>query len=190
MAVILLVGPPGAGKGTQAERLVEKFNWATLSTGEALRRHMSEGTSLGIEAKKFVNEGHLVPDDTVLGMLKEEMQSIDKESILLDGYPRNVRQAETLATLPKKYHVQIAIHIDIPFNYLVERIEKRFEDQGRPDDKPEKFKKRLEVYEAETKPILEYYQGKGIYHPVDGRGTMEEVQSRIEKVLKETDFLT
>jgi adenylate kinase len=185
MSVILLVGPPGAGKGTQAERLVKEYAWATLSTGEALRRHMSEGSDLGIEAKKYVNEGHLVPDETVLGMLREEMDKIDAPFILLDGYPRNVVQAKTLETLPEKYQVAITVHIDIPLENLVSRIEKRYEEQGRADDKPEKFRKRLEVYDSETKPILDFYKDNGLYHRVNGEGSIEEVYGRIESLLKE-----
>lgn len=188
MSVILLVGPPGAGKGTQADILVEKFGWATLSTGEALRRHMKEGTPLGVEAQKFVNEGNLVPNETILGMLKEEMEAISAPYILLDGYPRNVDQAETLSGLSEKFQAKIAVHMDIDLEKLFSRIEKRYQDQGRADDQPEKFRNRLEVYDKETKPILEYYQQKGLYHRVDGDGSIEEVNERIVNCLKENGF--
>ena len=117
------------------------------------------------------------------------MERLSSGYILLDGYPSNVVQAQTLETLPEKYQVEITVHIDIPLEKLVARIEKRRDEQGRADDQPEKFRNRLEVYESETRPILNFYMEKGNYHRVDGEGSIEEVFGRIEDVLKVNSIL-
>jgi len=190
MAIILLVGPPGAGKGTQSERLVKENGWKTLSTGEALRKHIREQTELGKKAKRFVDDGQLVPDDLILGMLLEELGSLGKSQVLLDGYPRNVTQAQTLETMPEHLRVKIALHLDINKDELMSRIAKRHEELGRSDDTPEKFAKRIEVYETQTKPVLDFYRQKGLYHQVDAGGSEKDVFARIQGVFQKQGLIS
>jgi len=183
MAIVILVGPPGAGKGTQAARLVEKYSWAWISTGDTLRKNIKEQTELGRKAKGYMDEGQLVPDELLVDMLKAELIRSQDKLTLLDGYPRNANQADTLASLGEIGKVVMALHLDVPSSILEDRISKRSAEEGRTDDTPEKLKTRLAIYEKETSPILNYYQKKSLYKRVDADATMDIVFERIRALL-------
>lgn len=207
--VVILTGPPGAGKGTQAELLVDRLGFGKLSTGDALRRQIAQKTEIGRKAEGIMAAGNLVSDELLLEVLKAEFDKIEKDVILLDGYPRNLAQAQTLDGLGERYKVQAVVHIDVASGELVERLVDRricsncgvsyhlkfdppadgvcrkcgSEVVQRPDDSQEKVINRLKVYEDATKPILDYYEGKGLYRRIDGVGTTEEVYKRISGIL-------
>jgi adenylate kinase len=186
MAIVILVGPPGAGKGTQAARLVEKFGFAWVSTGDTLRKNIRDNTDLGVKAQGFMNEGKLVPDNLLVDMLKSELKKSSSRLTLLDGYPRNTNQADTLARLSGEIgNVVLALHLDVPCSILESRVTKRGAVEGRPDDTPEKLKTRLHVYETETAPILSYYQALNLYTRIDADADVEVVYGRIVKKLTE-----
>ena len=209
--IIVLTGAPGAGKGTQAELLEQRPGLRKVSTGDALRKHVKEGTDIGKVAAEIMNRGDLVPDDVLLKILGAEIGTDASETIILDGYPRNVAQAETLASLDSPHEVKAAIHLDVPTADLIARLSGRRvcgscgatfhvlaqppKQEGvcdkcagqliqRKDDSEESVKKRLEVYESSTKPVLDFYKSKGLYAQVDGRGEPEEIFKRLEEKIK------
>ena len=184
MAVVLLVGPPGAGKGTQAEKISEKYGWKWLSTGAMLRDHIKQGTELGLKAKGFMDEGNLVPDQLLVDMLTHELETNKDNTTLLDGYPRNVAQAETLHSLGAIGEVKLALHLDVDASILGDRIAKRAESEGRSDDTPEKLKNRISIYEKETAPVISYYKEKGVYKVVDADATVDDVFKRVESTIE------
>ena len=203
---LIFLGPPGAGKGTQAARIAEKFGIAHISTGDMLRAEMREGTELGKAAKELIERGELVPDDVILGMVKVRITRDDcKNGFLFDGFPRTLAQAEAL---DKLCEIDAAINIDVPAERLVSRIAGRrmCPDCGaayhvsrhdspncncggalyqRDDDKEETVRNRLLVYERSTKPLIDYYAGRGLLTTVNGDADMEavteEILSAIEK---------
>jgi adenylate kinase len=174
MAIILFVGPPGAGKGTQAKKICEHYNWNWLSTGDALRAQIKEQSKIGLEAQKYMSEGHLVPDPILLKILAMSLDS--KRHNLLDGYPRNLNQAHTLETVGE---VIGCLHLDVAEEVLMGRIQKRATEEGRVDDTAEKFKVRMKIYRDETSPILAYYKSKGVYHAVDGAQDQHSVYNEL-----------
>jgi adenylate kinase len=189
MAIIILVGPPGAGKGTQAARLVEQYGFAWVSTGDTLRQNIKQNTLLGQKARSYMDAGKLVPDELLVDMLKAELSRHPSRLTLLDGYPRNAAQAETLSGLGEVGTVKLALHLDVPASILTSRISKRSVEEGRSDDTPEKLKIRLDVYEKETFPILNYYKNKNLYSRVDADASMEAVYSRIQDVLTKASLI-
>lgn len=188
MAVVLLVGPPGAGKGTQAAKIKEKYGWKWLSTGDMLRGNIKDGTELGIKAKGFMDEGKLVPDQLLVDMLTHELESNKDCTTLLDGYPRNSTQAETLSSLGAIGEVKLALHLDVDASILGERIEKRAKEEGRSDDTPEKLKKRIEIYENDTAPVIEYYKAKNVYQVVDADADVDTVFARAVEVIEKASL--
>ena len=188
MAVVLLVGPPGAGKGTQAARISEKYGWRWVSTGDVLRSNIKEGTELGKKAKGFMDEGNLVPDSLLVDMLKNELEANKDGMTLLDGYPRNHAQAETLASLGPIGEVKLALHLDVDASILESRILKRAEIEGRSDDTPEKLKNRIAIYEKDTAPIISYYKEKDVYKVVDADSDVDTVFTRIEAVVEQSSL--
>ena len=210
---ILLLGPPGGGKGTQAKFLIEKFNIPQISTGDMLREHVKNGTKLGIEAKSFMDSGRLVSDDVILGMMKEKLnEKSTNNGYILDGFPRTIPQAEGLDLLLEELNQNLVfvIVIKVDDDTIVNRmggrrvhlssgrvyhvrfnppkIENKDDITGeelvvREDDKEETVRKRLEIYHTETSPLIEYYQKMGIVESINGNNSIESVSSIINDIV-------
>ena len=186
---IILLGPPGAGKGTQAQRIEAGKSMKQLSTGEMLRAAVSAGTPVGLKAKDITARGELVPDEIVVGIISDRVEDEDcAGGFILDGFPRNVKQAEALGLMlgEKGLQLDAVVEIQVDDGILINRIEKRAaETQGGPraDDNAEALKKRLDVYHAQTAPLIEYYAAKGTLRSVDGMVEMDEVTRQIMEVL-------
>ncbi len=187
MLNIVLFGPPGAGKGTQSEKLIEQYNLTHISTGDLFRKHLSEGTELGKMARKFMDEGNLVPDKVVIGMVDEKIKSSSGvEGYIFDGFPRTVPQAVALDELleGKGFPIAGMLALDVPEEELKTRILSRGKQSGRADDQSvEKIENRLRVYFDETVPVMEYYKKQGKYHPVHGVGTIDEIFQQLCSVI-------
>ena len=209
--IIILTGAPGAGKGTQADLLSQREGFKKISTGDALRKHIREGTEIGNKAKSYMSEGKLVPDNVLLGILQSELDAVRGFNILLDGYPRNVAQARSLQEIVGSDGIRAAVHLEVDPSALVQRISGRrtcvncgtsyhvvtspakkdsicdrcgADIVQRPDDNEEKVKVRLGVYESETRPVLDFYRDLGLYHRVDGNGSTEEVYKALAAQLR------
>lgn len=210
---IILLGPPGAGKGTQAKRLIDKYGIPQISTGDMLRAALKEGTPLGLEAKKYMDKGALVPDTVVIGLVKERIQQKDcAKGYMLDGFPRNVSQAEALDSMLTELGQKIdhVVCIEVPNDELVGRLTGRRtcrncgagyhvmfdppkkegvcdkcggELYQRDDDNEATVKSRLQVYANQTEPLIEYYQKQNKLRPINGVGDMEVIFGRITSVL-------
>lgn len=181
MHKILIAGPQGSGKGTQATRLSQKLGIPALSMGQLLRDEIETGSELGKEISKIIYEdGELVSDEMALGMLKKRLEQDDaKGGYILDGYPRNVEQYNAF----KEFDTPTAvILIDVPADESMKRLLKRSEIEGRADDQPQQIARRLEIYEEDTKPVLEMFKEQGVLHYIDGIGEMEEVEARVDEV--------
>src|SRR5690349_7486051 len=186
---LILLGPPGAGKGTQAQRLVAKHGLVQLSTGDMLRAAAAAGTPVGKRAKEIMDRGDLVPDQIMVEIIADRIAQPDcAHGFILDGFPRTVAQAEALDKLldQKRQNLDAVIEIKVPDELLMKRIEGRAKETGgaRGDDTAETMRKRLEVYWRQTKPVADYYSGKGMLKTIDGVGTMDEVDARIETLLR------
>lgn len=211
---IVLLGAPGAGKGTQAKKLIEKYGVPQISTGDLLRAAVAAGTPLGKEAKSYMDKGELVPDSVVLGMVEERLKKDDcKKGYILDGFPRNTAQAEALDKMLASLNMSLtaAVSVDVPFDDLMKRLTGRRtckscgqmynvyfsapKKEGtcdkcngelfqRDDDKEETIKKRLEVYTAQTEPLMGYYKNKGILKSVSGTGSIDEIFSKVCAILE------
>jgi len=185
MKRIILIGPPGAGKGTQAVRLAAKEDFAWISTGDMFRDAIKKQTPMGCEAQKYVEGGLLVPDETVVGLVLERLEAPDCEKgFLLDGFPRTVAQAEALGAAFGENSITAVLRIVVPEEILVSRIRKRAEEEGRVDDSVATFEKRLGVYLQDTAPVVAYYDSIGVLRTVDGVGDVEEVYQRILRVIE------
>ncbi len=189
---LILLGPPGAGKGTQATRLVEKYGIVQLSTGDMLRAAIAAGTPVGQKAKDIMARGELVPDDVVVGIISDRLDEPDaKNGFVLDGFPRTVGQAEALAHLLEQKDLKLdgVIELKVDEGALLKRIEGRFAEMQargeavRDDDNPEAFKIRLTAYRKQTAPLVEYYTGKRQLMSVDGMAPIDEVSGNIDAVL-------
>lgn len=185
---IILFGPPGAGKGTQAELLVQSRGMVQLSTGDMLRAAIAAGTKLGLQAKEIMDAGKLVSDDIMIGMIAERMEADDcKNGVILDGFPRTVAQAQALDAMfaDKGISLDSVIEIRVDENALFARIEKRAAETGgaRSDDNAEVLAARLKVYHDNTAPVLPYYEDKGQLVTIDGMQPVEEVNKQIEACL-------
>lgn len=204
---IVLLGAPGAGKGTQAQKLVEEFGVAHISTGDLLRAAVKAGTKLGVKAKEYMDAGQLVPDKLVVDLVKERLAADDvKKGFILDGFPRNTAQAVTLdsALADMGLSLDAALLVDVKAEVIVERLSSRrtCRDCGytgpagvdvcpscggemyqRDDDKPETIQNRLNVYESQTAPLVEYYKGKGLLKVVDGDRPVDDVYADVKELL-------
>ncbi|PIQ67268.1 adenylate kinase [Candidatus Uhrbacteria bacterium CG_4_10_14_0_2_um_filter_41_7] len=182
MQKILIAGPQGSGKGTQATRLSQKLGIPALSMGQLLRDQITEGGELGKEISKVIYEdGELVSDELALRILKKRLEQADaQDGYILDGYPRNVEQYNAFKAFDMPTAV---ILINVPLDESMRRLARRADIEKRADDEPEQIKRRLEIYEEETKPVLELFKSQGVLKVIDGMGTMEEVEERIEEAL-------
>ncbi len=179
----LLLAPPGAGKGTQGERLAERHGVPHLATGDLLRDHVARGTDLGRAAKEHMDAGGLVPDDLVISMVNEALGAHEPiEDFLLDGFPRTLAQAEGAYAWGryKRRTFHAVIMLDVHEDELVRRLVERGRDKGRSDDTEQVIRNRLHVYEKNTAPLIEFYEERGILLRIDGTGTVDEVTERVE----------
>lgn len=179
---IVLLGAPGSGKGTQATILKDRLGVAHISTGDLLRAQVAAGTPLGVEAKAVMARGELVSDNIVLGMLEARMAEADvARGYILDGYPRNVAQCQALDTLLDRIGMPVghAVQLDVDEQILLERIGERARKEGRADDSPDSVKHRLCVYQDQTRPVVDFYAGKGLLKRIAGTGSVAEISARI-----------
>jgi adenylate kinase len=179
---LLLLGPPGAGKGTQAERLIERLGVPQISTGDMLRAAVAAGTEVGKQAKAQMDAGQLVSDEVVIGVAKERLLQPDaRKGFILDGFPRTVAQAEALDALLEELGVKLERCVALVVNEeeLVTRLLKRAEIEGRSDDNETSIRTRMQEYRQKTEPLLDYYRKRGVLGEVDGLGSVDEIADRI-----------
>lgn len=184
---LVLLGPPGSGKGTQAARLKDTLGVPHISTGDLLRAEVAAGTPLGVQAKEVMARGDLVSDQILLGMLESRLGRDDVATgFILDGYPRNTAQANALDGLLAKIGqpLDAVVQLDVATDLLVERIAGRAQAEGRADDNPESVRKRLQVYSDSTAPVIGFYEARGVLTRIDGVGSMDEITARILAALK------
>ncbi len=184
---LVLLGPPGSGKGTQAVRLKEHLQVPHISTGDLLRAEVAAGSKLGMEAKEVMARGQLVSDEILLGMLENRFSQPDtRGGFILDGYPRNLAQADALNALLERIGqpMDAAVQLDVATDLLVERIAGRAQEEGRADDTPESVRTRLNVYSEQTAPVVDFFRQRGKLSVVDGVGSLDDVFARIISALK------
>ena len=180
--LVIFLGPPGAGKGTQAITIAEEKNLAHISTGDMLREHVSNETELGKTAKTLLDEGKLVPDSLVIEMLQERLLSDDcVNGAILDGFPRTIAQAESLDKISAEFKISKVIVFEADRDELIKRILNRGETSGRSDDTEESVSVRLEVYENDTAPLIEYYELKNLVVKINAVGDVESIYNLILK---------
>lgn len=174
---LIVLGRQGAGKGTQCLRLAERYGMPHISTGDMLRQAVEDATPLGLEAKALMESGDLVPDAVMEGIVADRLEQADavEHGFLLDGFPRTVGQAEALATMTGDRFIHLAINIDVPEDIVMERMLSR----GREDDTADAIRRRLDLYEAETSPLLAWFADHDLLVTVDGVGTEDEVATRL-----------
>lgn len=183
--VLLLMGPPGAGKGTQAAALAAAEGLRKVSTGDMLRTHVAEGSELGRKAASIMDAGELVPDDLIVAMVRAEVEAMDEVRMLLDGFPRTPGQAEALDALLAEFGAEMTavVLLEVPEDELVRRLLGRAEEEGRTDDNEATIRKRMEVYRASTRPLLDFYEDRDLLRRVDGVGGVDDVTVRVREVL-------
>jgi adenylate kinase len=183
---LLLLGPPGAGKGTQARRLVEGLGVPQISTGDMLREAVASGSAVGREARGFMDAGRLVPDEVVIGVTEQRLRQADAgRGFILDGFPRTVGQAKALDGLLSRLGVKLERCITLIVNgeELVKRLLRRADIEGRSDDNEQAIRTRMEEYQRKTAPLVDHYRSAGVLVEVDGMGDEEQVAKRIQEAL-------
>ena len=184
--LLIFVGPPGAGKGTQSKRLIQYWNATHLSTGDILRAAIEAGSELGEKARDYMDHGQLVPCEIMVDLIADKLNQLPKEQrCLLDGFPRTIHQAEELDRIldGKTHSIRLVLVLTVDKDELRKRILQRSIEEGRSDDTPEKITRRLEIYEEQTFPLIEYYEKKSLLHRIDGMGTQDEVFERIKRAV-------
>src|SRR4051812_18281088 len=188
MLNLVLFGPPGAGKGTQSQKLIEKYGLIHLSTGDLLRGEITQGTTLGLEAKKLMDEGILVPDAVVIGMISNKLDANkDAKGFIFDGFPRTVAQADALDSLliSKQSQISGMIALEVNDDELERRLLLRGKDSGRPDDaNPEVIRKRIKEYNDKTAPVAGFYQAQNKFKSINGIGSIEEIFDSITSIIQ------
>ncbi|MEY2792869.1 MAG: hypothetical protein RJA76_861 [Bacteroidota bacterium] len=188
MINLVLFGPPGAGKGTQSEKIINKYGLIHLSTGDLLRAEIAAGTSLGLEAKKLMDQGILVPDSVVIGMIENKIsENLSAPGFIFDGFPRTVAQAEALDVVLAKFDFAITnmIALEVNEEVLTNRLLERGKTSGRPDDQNEDLiRKRVQEYSEKTAPVANYYQAQKKFNGINGIGEIEAIFSEIVSILE------
>lgn len=188
MLHLILFGPPGAGKGTQAQAIVKHFNFIHLSTGDLLRAEIAAKSELGLEAKRFIDAGELVPDETVIEMIRKLLERVGTvPGVIYDGFPRTVKQAKELSIMltSRKEEIGALLSLEVPHNELVNRLLLRGESSGRTDDADiATIENRISVYTEKTQPLIDYYSRLGKYHPIAGVGDIDEISERLIREVK------
>ena len=189
MLNIVIFGAPGSGKGTQSERIVEKYGINHISTGDVLRAEIKNGTELGKTAKGYIDQGQLIPDSLMIDILASVLDSFkDSKGVIFDGFPRTIAQAGALKQMlaERGQEVSVMLDLDVPEDELMTRLIKRGQETGRTDDNEETIKKRLVVYLSQTAPLIDWYKSEGKYQHIQGVGTMEgifaDIVAAIEKL--------
>ena len=190
MLNIVIFGAPGSGKGTQSERIVEKFGINHISTGDVLRAEIKKGTELGKTAKGYIDQGQLLPDELIIDILASTLDSFkESKGVIFDGFPRTIAQAEALKKMlaERGQEVSVMLDLDVPEEELMTRLIKRGQESGRADDNEETIKKRLVVYHSQTAPLIDWYKNEGKYQHIHGLGTMDaifaDIVAAVEKFL-------
>ncbi|MDR1884229.1 MAG: adenylate kinase [Prevotella sp.] len=187
MLNIIIFGAPGSGKGTQSENLIKKYNLAHISTGDVLRAEMKNGTELGKLAEGYISKGQLAPDDVVIGMLANVLDSKkDAAGVIFDGFPRTIAQSEALERMLKErgQDVSIVVSLEVEEPELIDRLIKRGQQSGRSDDNLETIKSRLDVYKNQTSPLKEHYKATGKLASIKGVGAVEEIFGLISEAVE------
>jgi adenylate kinase len=189
MLNLVLFGPPGAGKGTQAEYLINNYQLIHLSTGDLLRSEIAASTELGLEAKAYMDKGELVPDEVVIGMIKSKLENnLGAKGFIFDGFPRTVKQAEALDNLLNNNKTPISgmLSLEVGLQELIDRLMKRGQISGRADDQDLGIiRNRIDVYFQKTCPLIDYYSNQNKYHSIDGMGTIEEIAGRLRQTVSD-----
>ena len=188
MKNIVIFGAPGAGKGTQSDKMIEKYQLEHISTGDVLRNEIKNNTALGKTAKQFIDQGQLIPDELMIDILASVYDGFGKEhnGVIFDGFPRTIPQAEALKKMlsERGHSISAMIELFVPEDELMQRLVLRGKLSGRSDDNEETIKKRLDVYHSQTAPLIDWYDKEGLRYHVDGMGTIDEIFGRIEKVIE------
>lgn len=191
MKNIVIFGAPGAGKGTQSDKLIEKYGLGHISTGDVLRNEIKNGTELGQTAKGYIDNGQLIPDDLMVSILASVYDGFGKEhaGVIFDGFPRTIPQADALKKMlaERGHQIDAMIELSVPEDELMARLLNRGKLTGRSDDNEETIKKRLDVYHNQTAPLIDWYENEGIHHHVEGLGTVDEIFGRICAVVDVLD---
>ena len=178
MLNIVIFGAPGSGKGTQSERIVEKYGINHISTGDVLRAEIKNGTELGKTAKGYIDQGQLIPDELMIDILASVFDSFkDSKGVIFDGFPRTIAQAEALKKMlaERGQDVSVMLDLEVPEDELMVRLIKRGKDSGRADDNEETIKKRLHEYHSQTSPLIDWYKNEKKYQHINGLGTMDGI---------------
>jgi len=184
--ILVFLGPPGVGKGTQAARLAQDLGLPHISTGDIFRDHLKRETELGLKVKEIMNSGGLVPDTLVVSLMQDRLSQADcAGGCILDGFPRTLPQAQELdkALQQQGDAVAAALYFDAPRQVVIDRIAGRAAQEGRADDTPETVKNRLEEYDAQTGPLVPYYREKGLLHEFDAQGAIDEIYARVRETV-------
>lgn len=188
MKNIVIFGAPGAGKGTQSDKIIEKYGLGHISTGDVLRNEIKNNTELGKTAKQFIDQGQLIPDSLMVDILASVYDSFGKEheGVIFDGFPRTIPQAEALKQMlaERGHGIAAMIELFVPEDELMSRLILRGQQSGRSDDNEETIRKRLDVYHNQTAPLIDWYEKEGLHHHVDGLGTIDEIFGRIETIME------
>lgn len=186
MKNVVIFGAPGSGKGTQSDKMIEKYGLNHISTGDVLRAEIKKGTELGKTAASYIDQGQLIPDDLMVSILATVYDSFgDHKGVIFDGFPRTIPQAEALKKMLSERGDKVAamIELDVPEDELMKRLILRGQQSGRADDNEETIKKRLVVYHSQTQPLIDWYNKEGLHYHIDGLGDLDRIFADICKVM-------